>query len=668
VDRDAAVAGENSSARKPNVTSTDRDVADRFRETVKARVTHVTRLYYAFIFFVLYLLITVGAMDDSYAIRHDVGVRLPLFNVQVGARAFGLVAPILLLGFELYVFVEQWLLARGIVRYVKSDENVSRAQLMIPWLLYPEPRGNWKSWPPLADWTSRGAYWIAASSPTIVLLALQWRYTASHLSWLTGLQTLVIVMHLVVVSTFWSLTAKELREEEWSRFRDDVPFSKSKPGRLAVVCALVCVAAAVPVSLLVRLHLWGSPGQETLGRLANVTLRSWQGDGRLDLHGADLRFADLTGSDLRGADLRGADLRHAILEDVDLTGASLGRLRTKKDWKSTRLNGAVLVNAKFIGADLTQADLSEANLESSDFSGAVLEGAILNKVNARDALFVAANLRHAQFIGADLTGSDFSLASMASTNLLVARLLEAKLIFAEPAREMTGVDLRDADLRGVQPVVLENIDANGVIFDGGSFCPSLRWVDIRGAKFAAEPVDARLFRERLDELSELELKTPVLRHVRDAARRVPNDAPPSSASEGHPPAQVDMSGEPGSARNEGDRLPRYDVVAMDAGLFDRCPRDPRDQKVLPTEVPPDVLFELMAHNVWKRVCYEPIAMEVLADRVLADKHESDDAPEWDLHERVLKRFKLGLGDSDPASCPQLWNLKEEVRDRLQRTF
>lgn len=86
--------------------------------------------------------------------------------------------------------------------------------------------------------------------------------------------------------------------------------------------------------------------------------------------------------------LDGLDLRDTLLEDGDLSGASL--------------RGAKLVNARLNGADLSAANLRDADLTYADLAGANLEGADLRGAILHEAKVLRLNLK-----GADLRGAGF---------------------------------------------------------------------------------------------------------------------------------------------------------------------------------------------------------------------------------------------------------------------
>lgn len=169
------------------------------------------------------------------------------------------------------------------------------------------------------------------------------------------------------------------------------------------------------------------------------------GEGQINLRGANLSGADLSGADLNGANLRWAKLpgvfaNQANLAQTHLRGADL----TKVDFSGATLSGASFTDAKlpdafmpgarldgshFQKADLTRANLvgatlTEALCRGANFAGANLIGAFLGDADLADVDMRQANLTNADFTGADLTHADLSTATMARTSFVDANLAE----------------------------------------------------------------------------------------------------------------------------------------------------------------------------------------------------------------------------------------------------
>lgn len=649
--------------------------ADAQRETVKAEVTHATRLYYSFVLFVLYLSITVGAMDDSYVIRDDVGVRLPLFAVEVGALGFSIIAPILLLCFHLYIMVERLKLARHLVRYVDAlDGKLSREQLMMPWLLFPEINSGNGIIDVCADWLSRGAFWIATAAPGLVLLWLQWRFVARHTWWLTSLHAVLVVLHLLIIWLYWSLTRPELRSTQWRKFEgmnerpmahlfDDHP--RLRIGAVVAVSVVLVTSTLLPVTLVV-ISQHRCIRKKPWALIANVTLRSWESERKLDLHGVGLRCADFTGSNLAGADLRGADLSFALLDEANLIGAALGELRRDGGVK-TRMRGASMVKARLMGADLSGADLSGSKLSGANFSGAVLKSATLSRADAPDSIFIGANLSKADLSGANFLRADLSLANLDNAVLFVAHLVEANLYAAGlPSNERSrgdtlGLDLRKAVLEGINHVALEEVDAREAYFDSMPFCPRFKSVDLRFAQFGVFKVDRSFLGRRLERLVALALSDAARDDLGEVSRRFEASDPLSAveARKVHgiqdcPQFNIVLRGE----------LPACEFVEVseetceEVGQFER--RHSTDEREEVTT--PDAWTAQLVKAVLDKACEEPAAMSMLVDRILDERI----LPEWPIKDGIAETLRQWLRD-DISSCQALSELPECLKCRLENS-
>lgn len=135
---------------------------------------------------------------------------------------------------------------------------------------------------------------------------------------------------------------------------------------------------------------------------------------------------DLVGADLAGLDLSRVNFRGALLEEVELSGATLNSAnRQSCDLTSADLSGASLIDVNAVGAVFRAAHLGHANFSRGDFASAIfsdsiidecifarvnLGGALMNVKSARNAVFHEcdgldeANARSLRNAGAHLTG------------------------------------------------------------------------------------------------------------------------------------------------------------------------------------------------------------------------------------------------------------------------
>jgi hypothetical protein len=96
---------------------------------------------------------------------------------------------------------------------------------------------------------------------------------------------------------------------------------------------------------------------------ATLGVRSYPGQGRLDLRRVDLSGETLGGADLSQADLQGANLARSSLVGANLAGANLREALLRR----TDLTGADLT-----GADLRGAVLEDVVLEHAEMAGVQL--------------------------------------------------------------------------------------------------------------------------------------------------------------------------------------------------------------------------------------------------------------------------------------------------------
>jgi uncharacterized protein YjbI with pentapeptide repeats len=171
----------------------------------------------------------------------------------------------------------------------------------------------------------------------------------------------------------------------------------------------------------------------------------------VDLKGANLDNASIVGTNLRGAMLEGAqfersvenlrqDLRD-ILDTHRLWVASMGARGARaaldgEDFGYVAFNGLDLSGDSFRGGRFVGANFNDCNLALTDFSEADLQGAKL-----RSACLQGARLR-----GALLTRADLSNADLTPMKL---RGRDGRLTGAEVAADLSGADLEDAFLEGV---------------------------------------------------------------------------------------------------------------------------------------------------------------------------------------------------------------------------
>ncbi|WP_153817318.1 DUF2169 domain-containing protein [Polyangium spumosum] len=232
----------------------------------------------------------------------------------------------------------------------------------------------------------------------------------------------------------------------------------------------------------------------------------------VDFTGAVLACADLRGARLRGANLTKADLSEAIYGDTDTREIqAAGTNFIKSDLRGAGFAGAVLERCVFIESNVSGVDFSGAKLVSAVFVEAKGEGAVLRGANlenlrvVKDSSFVGADFRgaslpRANFRGALLEGADFTEADLTGADFSGADLRGGRLerVLAKESMwirtDLTGADLRrgnfmfavlqkariaGADLRGAN---LFRSDMAKVHLDGATNVKGAHVVEARVVK------------------------------------------------------------------------------------------------------------------------------------------------------------------------------------------
>jgi len=162
------------------------------------------------------------------------------------------------------------------------------------------------------------------------------------------------------------------------------------------------------------------------------------------------RKAHLPGAVLPDNSIPGADFSEANLEEANFSRADL---------KSRRISGSLILPANFSRAVLNRAamrnaDLSmcifiEASLVDANLSHAVTNSAVFLKANLRGAVLEFVQAVDAVFDNADLTDSQLSNAFLMMTSFVGANLTRAKLESAHlQGANFEGANFEGASLRG----------------------------------------------------------------------------------------------------------------------------------------------------------------------------------------------------------------------------
>ena len=184
--------------------------------------------------------------------------------------------------------------------------------------------------------------------------------------------------------------------------------------------------------------------KETIERLKEFGVEGLvDGEGPLNLSGANLQGIDLCGADLEKAILKEANLEKSLLNGTFLNGADL----TKANLQQVNLENAWLIGTKLNEANLRKANLRKATFGCAD--GTVGEHAGLGWETVdgpgdyflRNTTLSEADLRMTDLSGVDLSGVDLRWADLSGANL-------------------SGVDLTKAEIGWT---IFGNVDLNGTM-------------------------------------------------------------------------------------------------------------------------------------------------------------------------------------------------------------
>ncbi|MGH3808060.1 MAG: pentapeptide repeat-containing protein [Pseudonocardiaceae bacterium] len=195
-----------------------------------------------------------------------------------------------------------------------------------------------------------------------------------------------------------------------------------------------------------------------------------------DLSGGFLGLLSFKGSVFQGANLAGASFRCS-----NLTGARFANNRNIADGDVNQygdiLEDATVSNTDFTGANLLRAQLSNINLSSSGLDFSILQDANLSSASLpKDLVNVSADGANLTDVNAD--NSQWSNVSLRGADLRRAKLVNAGLGGTDPPSAVYNedaygpVDLRGADLRGAN---LTGAFLKGTLLTGAIADDSTHW-------------------------------------------------------------------------------------------------------------------------------------------------------------------------------------------------
>jgi len=467
-------------------------------------------LWTTFITFLLYLAIAFGSVTHRDLFLEN-SIKLPLLNVDLSLVSFFVVAPLLLLIFHFYLFLQLLGLASKAKDYntllvdeapPASDRRYLRQRLdVFPILQFLAGPSDQRTG--FRGYSLRLMAWITlVAAPVLILLQAQVTFLPYHLEWIVWLHRVAVLIDLALIWYFWI----HLRSDD-----DPIKGASRKAwmylggvGALCVVIFSACLATFpgewvdehlpelryVPTTWRphwskkedwTSLHalLFEGAVDEVSSRPSSVfsnrlvlTNQSVVDPEKLDkilvshsFRGRDLRLAALSRADLRKADFTGAQLQGAWLNGAQLQGASLDRARLQGAWLSgaelqgarlngaqlqgVRLDGARLQGARLNGLQLQGAWLSGAELQGARLDGAQLQGVRLDGARLQGASLDGARLQGAWLSGAELQGARLDGAQLQGVRLDGARLQGARLVKVLVWRASGTLNLSLADFRNI---------------------------------------------------------------------------------------------------------------------------------------------------------------------------------------------------------------------------
>jgi uncharacterized protein YjbI with pentapeptide repeats len=411
-------------------------------------------LWTTFITFLLYLAIAFGSVTHRDLFL-ETSIKLPLLNVDLALVGFFVVAPLLLLIFHFYLFLQLVGLASKAEDYntllvdvapAASDQRYLRQRLdvfpILQFLAGPsDQRAGFRGY------SLRLIAWITlVATPVLILLQGQVTFLPYHREWIVWLQRVAVLIDLALIWYFWL----HLRSDD-----DPINGALRKAWRYLGGAGTLCVVifstylATFPGELMKTylpepsssLALLFEGGVETVsGRprgnvFSNRLVLNDQNfvvdPEKLDkltvsrsFHDRDLRLVVLNRANLRKADFTGAQLQGASLDGAQLQGARLDGARLQ----GASLDGARLQGARLDGAQLQGASLDGAELQGVEFNGAQLQGASLERAQLQGARLDGAQLQGAKLDGARLQGASLDGARLQGASLDGAELQGAGLV------------------------------------------------------------------------------------------------------------------------------------------------------------------------------------------------------------------------------------------------
>jgi Pentapeptide repeats (8 copies) len=407
-----------------NVAIDPKDVGE-LQKALNDAAGKASVLWTTFIIFQLYLAIAFGSVTH-HDLFLETPIKLPLLNVDLPLVGFFVVAPLLLLIFHFYLFLQLLGLAITAKDYnallaidvpdVSDRQYVRRRLDVFPILRFlAGPRDQRTGF---FGFSLRLIAWITlVATPVLILLQGQVTFLPYHREWIVWLQRIAVLIDLAMVWYFWIRLRSDNDPIGWVPRKAKMWLGGA--GTLCVVIFSIYLATFSGEWLKTHLpELRYIPTTWRPHRSENdwTSLQALLFEGNVDyvsrrpqsvfsnrlvldgqsfvvdpekldkitvsrsFRGRDLRLAVLSAADLRKVDFTGAQLQGALLVGAQLQGASLAE---------AQLQGASLDWAQMQGAWLVGAQLQGARLLGAQVKGASLRGVMVWRARDRPLVYLA---------------------------------------------------------------------------------------------------------------------------------------------------------------------------------------------------------------------------------------------------------------------------------------
>lgn len=479
----------------------------RVLSVIDSASKHARVLYYIYIGFLLYLVITALSVKDIQLALGASYISLPFINLSIPLETFFIVSVILAIALYINLMLYQYKLRSLVTELLKDydERNIDYDKnKLFPWVTNTCGLAQRGIYGAVQSVFSAISFWLTLPA---ALFILSFIYVKKHDELISYVIVGLAFASLLSVFLFWIKFHKsEKSNEVWDLMI------------LFVVCGIITGGWYATCIMVPEINA-GKYAWANLDLKNEILAVAPEGGGGNDqyywadfeganLNGADLRNTVLKQGNLTGAKLNNADLSNSDLSNSTLTGASLVNTGLRQsnlkgtdlsfadlsgaDLKNARLEEANLYNTVLVNADLKQANLRDTDLEGANMDGAVLTNAILTRVDLhkaslKNADMESVNLEDSNLSQANLEGADLSRAYMRGAELKKSSLDKAHLVEAdlsgssfEDAKlrftDLTGADLTDAKLNSadLEGASLTNAKLNGALLLG---------VGLRGASF-----------------------------------------------------------------------------------------------------------------------------------------------------------------------------------------